>query len=169
MSDERAWERLPEETARAYKAFSIYRDMGPQKRSQRETAKCYYEAKNRLNRGQIDRWSVKFNWVQRCKLYDDFIDEQKRQQTLDEILDMATRQAKIGTAMQQLGATLLKGLMENPPKAANTLDVVRLTRTGAEIERLARGVPTQIVEEQGKERDMVVIQWRGEKEEGQGE
>jgi len=87
---------------------------------------------------------------------------------------MADRQAKEGTALQTLGARILSHLMTNPdgtPKpqiTGNVLDVVRALRTGAEIERLARGMPTQIVEEQAAERDFLVIEWRGDGEENEG-
>lgn len=170
MPEREPWARQSHESRKAYTAFCIYKDLGPRERSLRETARRYYNTKTVTRRGQIGLWSSKYNWVERCKAYDEFIDEQRRQQALDEILEMAGRQAKEGTALQTLGAKILSHLMTNPDGTqksqitGNVLDVVRALRTGAEIERLARGMPTAIVEEQGKERDMVVIQWRGEEE-----
>lgn len=175
MPDREPWARQPGETSRAYSAFSIYRDLGPRHRSLRETARRYYQDKTRTKPVQIGVWSSKNNWVERCRQYDEFLDEQRRQEALDEILEMARRQAKEGTALQNLGAKILQGILTNPDGSlkvritGNVLDAVRALRTGAEIERLARGMPTQIIEEQAPERDFLVIEWRGEgEEEGDG-
>ena len=166
MPDREPWARQPGETSRAYKAFSIYRDLGPRHRSHRETAKRYYEGKSRVYLGQIAKWSSKYDWVARARAHDEFLDEQKRQKALDAILEMADRQAREGTALQILGARILSSLLAKGDNlTGNVLDVVRALRTGAEIERLARGMPTQIVEEQKAERDFLVIEWHGEGEE----
>lgn len=169
MPEREPWARQANETSRAYKAFSIYRDLGPRKRSLIEAARRYYQDKTRVKPIQVGVWSAKNNWVERCRAYDEFIDEQKRQKALDEILDMARRQAQEGTALQTLGARILSNLLaKGEGITGNVLDVVRALRTGAEIERLARGMPTQIVEEQKKERDFLIIEWRGEGEEEEG-
>lgn len=166
MIEREVWARQPGETSRAYSAFCIYRDLGPKERSLRETASRYYSNKTRTSIAQIGIWSGKHNWVERCRQYDEFIDEQKRQKALDEILEMAGRQAKEGTALQTLGARILGSLLAKGDNlTGNVLDVVRALRTGAEIERLARGMPTQIIEEQAPERDFLVIEWLGEGEE----
>lgn len=168
MPEREAWERQPSESRKAYTAFCIYRDLGPRERSLIETARRYYLDRTRKRPVQVGVWSSKYNWVSRCKAYDEFIDEQRRQQALDEILEMAGRQAREGTQLQALGLKILQKISAQDP-SGNVLDVVRALRTGAEIERLARGMPTAIVEEQGKERDMVVIEWRGEKEQSKAE
>lgn len=163
MIEREPWARQPGETSRAYSAFCIYRDLGPRHRSLRETARRYYQDKTRTKPVQIGVWSSKHNWVERCRQYDEFLDEQRRQEALNEILDMARRQAQEGTTLQHLGAKILEALLTNSdgsPKirvSGNVLDAVRALRTGAEIERLARGMPTQIIEEQAPERDFLVI------------
>lgn len=166
MPEREPWARQPGETRRAFAAFCIYRDLGPRKRSHGQAAKRYYEGKARVYLGQIALWSSRYNWVERCRQYDEFVDEQRRQKALDAILEMADRQAREGTALQTLGARILSSLLARGNEiTGNVLDVVRALRTGAEIERLARGMPTQIIEEQAPERDFLVIEWRGESEE----
>lgn len=159
MEERKPWERQKGETRRAYLAFCCYRDLDPRERSQRKAADAYYKGKTKVYLGQISVWSSKYNWVKRCEAYDEYLDELKRQADLEALLEMSARQAQIGQDMQDLGN---KGLQERLQARKigemNTLDIVRLTRTGAEIERLARGMPTQIVEEQGKiERDFIII------------
>lgn len=166
MPEREPWARQPGETPRAYSAFCIYRDLGLKERSLRETTRRYYEDKSRTSMARIGRWSSKYNWVERCRAYDEFLDERRRQKALDAILEMADRQAREGTALQTLGARILSSLLAKGENiTGNVLDVVRALRTGAEIERLARGMPTQIIEEQERESDFLVIQWRGEGEE----
>lgn len=170
MPEREAWARQPGETSRAYSAFCIYRDLGPRERSLREAASHYYSNKTRTSIAQIGIWSGRHNWVERCRQYDEFLDEQRRQKALDAVLEMADRQAREGTALQTLGAKILASLLAKGENlTGNVLDVVRALRTGAEIERLARGMPTQIIEEQAPERDFLVIEWRGEGEEKEGE
>lgn len=170
MEERKPWERQPKETLRAFAAFCIYRDMKPGKRSLRETARRHYEDKSKLNVTQVKRWSSRYRWVERCKAYDDYVDEQKRQVDLEAMLEMSERQARLGSKLQELGALILDDLVERA-KGGNVittkhpvLDTVRSLRTGAEIERLARGVPTQIVEEQ-KEEDVLIVKLEGKEAE----
>jgi hypothetical protein len=61
---ETSWERLPTETAKAFAAFVMYRDAGPQQRSLTLVAK-------HLNPGRpisvqaISEWSIKHRWKDR--------------------------------------------------------------------------------------------------------
>ena len=166
MEDRKSWERRKGERSKAYSAFCLYRNLGPRGRSLTEAASLYYATKGKPKVYQLKRWSVRYNWVERCEAFDDFIDEQKRQKYLDDQLKMADRQASLGCKLQELGEAMLDDLLvKKETVKGNILDIVRSLRTGTEFERLGRGAPTQIVEEQGKERDVVVIQWRGEKEE----
>lgn len=70
--ENRIWERLPNETDKAYSAFMTYISLplhGPSKeerRSVRSTAiKLGYKSINILN-----VWSGKYNWVERARAYD---------------------------------------------------------------------------------------------------
>lgn len=143
MLEREAWARQPGETSRAYAAFCIYRDMGP-KRGLRETARRYYRDKSRTKPGQIEVWSVKWNWVARCEAWDDFQDRLARERQTEEIQAMRDRQAKLGVAMQSVAGL---GLQEFAPSEATGHEIVRLAAEGTKIERLARGEVTEIVEE----------------------
>jgi hypothetical protein len=77
-------ERLPDESARAYRAYCYYRDLGPS----RSLDKAWERYRSRSDRGKNRKsarrpghwgvWSHKFSWVSRAEAYDDQIDEQRR-------------------------------------------------------------------------------------------
>jgi len=81
------WERLKEqESSRAYAAFCVYRSLDPRERSLKEAARLYYEKNSATNLAQLKRWSVKYRWVERSGLHDDFVDERRREKVLEQIL-----------------------------------------------------------------------------------
>jgi hypothetical protein len=65
----RAWERQLGESAKAYAAWTVYRDLGPE-RSLRKTAQMYYGCIKNVH--QLARWSRKFDWVERARAFDDY-------------------------------------------------------------------------------------------------
>jgi hypothetical protein len=80
----KSYDRQPNETAKAFAAFCIYRDMGVD-RSLARTAKDFYPAldstqKRPRNIAQIEVWSRSWNWVNRCRDYDRDIEIVVREQ-----------------------------------------------------------------------------------------
>lgn len=76
------WERLPAETARAYAAFVVYRDLGPGR-----SLAVAYGAWRRANgvagdaakaAGYWQEWSSTHGWVARAAAYDAHLDAEKR-------------------------------------------------------------------------------------------
>jgi hypothetical protein len=63
---ELAWNRLSAESAVAFAAFKIYRDMNPLRRSLRAVAD-----RLRRNLSLIERWSSRHAWVQRTRAWED--------------------------------------------------------------------------------------------------
>lgn len=67
----RQYDRLPNETTKAYNAFSVYRDLGPD-RSLAKAAEIFYGA--RKNLAQLGLWSRRYDWVARARAYDDHLE-----------------------------------------------------------------------------------------------
>jgi hypothetical protein len=63
----RIFDRDPNESTKAFEAWSIYRDLGTQ-RSLKKTAELYYGTA--ANVRQLERWSSRFNWVERARASD---------------------------------------------------------------------------------------------------
>lgn len=70
---EHPWERLQHETDPAWQAFVIYRDLGPDKRTHRAVSSQL--GKSRV---QMEEWSSKYQWVDRCHEYDQNQDREAR-------------------------------------------------------------------------------------------
>jgi hypothetical protein len=79
------WDKLPEETSRAYEAFCEYRDMGVGKRSVPKMA-----AALGVNTSFITVWRQKFGWVARVEAWDAY-----QQRLADEAHDLAMQEAAL--------------------------------------------------------------------------
>lgn len=131
-----AGDRLPQESDVAWQAFVAYRDMPPDKRSQRDVAK-------QLGRhpSQIADWSSKHGWVRRAADWDEAADRIFRQEMQRERRSMARRHAKIA------GAVLAKAV-----ERLQTLDAAKLTAgqlaqlldVATRVERRALGEPDRV-------------------------
>ncbi len=132
------WERQKGETSRAYEAFTIYRDLGPD-RSQAKTSR-----KLGKNSRTIADWSKKYEWVKRAAAWDAEQDRIARQSQIDEIRKMRKRHADLATAMLVKAAKALKRIPEDEVKAS---DLSRLVETASKLERISRGDVGEVVEE----------------------
>src|SRR5437870_13396793 len=117
MSDDerQPWDRQMTESSKAYAHFCLYRDMGPG----RSLRKMAADAKTTSNLRQLQHWSSKWNWVERCQSYDDQLQRQDRLRQEKERRDMVSRHAKIAVLGQNLvvkGIEKLLGLIEQGEK-----------------------------------------------------
>ena len=65
--------RLDGETAKAYEAFCVYRELETGKRSLERVSEMLHKSVTVLA-----RWSTANNWVERAAVYDDYLKEQDR-------------------------------------------------------------------------------------------
>jgi hypothetical protein len=68
------YDRLPEETAMAFRAFALYRNMG-ESRSFREVSRILELKGSR----HLKIWAAKYHWEARCKTFDNDLEDQKIQ------------------------------------------------------------------------------------------
>jgi hypothetical protein len=147
------FEQQPAETAKAYAAFVMYRDLGPE-RSLQETA--HKLAKNLTT---IKQWSTLHNWVDRARSYDAALDARARAATEGEATERRRRMierhaqtaAKLQTAAQMIldefndrvavrgGMKFVDGRM----LVSMLNQVSKMLETGQKLERLAEGEPTE--------------------------
>ena len=139
------WDRQPGESSKAYGHFCRYRDMG-QERSLRKLA-ADTETKSRLR--QLQHWSSRWKWVERCQQYDDQLERQARVEQEKERRDMMKRHAKIAVLGQNVvvkGIEKLLSEIEQGSRKPTASDLSRLLDVAVRVERLARGQPTEISE-----------------------
>lgn len=172
------WDRLPEESPKAYAAFAEYRDQGP-KRSLAVTAErvCGFYAGDvpgqyrvvgeggfrplspaehrragSMNR-QVERWSSRFRWRQRAAAFDaerDRINREKRQEQADEARNRALRGAQL---VQSIAYKALQQINQRPGNVEENppASLLRYWREGVEMEFVALGLPISVVKQQVEE------------------
>jgi len=130
------WERLDNESSKAYRAFCVYRDLGPDRSIDKAMA-----AVGQKNRRTWGEWCSKYNWVERAAAYDSYLEAEKRKEKEREILDMARRHATLAMAFQEKVA---KALQMIDPSDLSPRDLARWLEVATTLERLSRGEPTEI-------------------------
>jgi hypothetical protein len=132
------WERQPGESSKAYAAFCIYRDLGTERSLDKALAAAN---KKPTNRRHWSRWMDKYNWLERARAYDDYLERKKREEKEKAILEMAERHARLAMAFQQRVAERLR---EINPSELSPSDMAKWLDTATKLERLSRGEPTEI-------------------------
>lgn len=123
------WERQQGESPQAYEAFAIYRDMGPG-RNLRTVAE-------QLSKSLplIKRWSREKSWGERCRAYDNHVDEKARQTALRKYKNMRTRHIGIALQLQEKAIAELQNL---PDGSLTPKDIIQFIDRATELERLNR-------------------------------
>lgn len=138
MAEEKLWERQPGESAKAYEAFSTYRDMG----SDRSLAKVGQALGK--SKAMMEKWSSAHNWVERAKAWDVEQDRILQKQQMDDIKKMRKRHATIGESMLIKAAQALKKI---PIEKITPQDISRMVDVGSKLERISRGDVGDVIEE----------------------
>ena len=137
------WEQQPGESAKAFEAFAIYRDMGVERSVRKVT--------QRLNKSLtlIGKWSSRYNWPERARAYDRDLDRQAHAQAVRDVRSMTNRhiriamqlQAKALEAQEQLNVATLSPKMQ-----------LALLAKATEIERMNR-LSAAGMDDSGQQRD----------------
>ena len=110
------WDRITkvkdtdfEESLTAYEAFCVYRDMPTGERSQKGLLKLLGKSPSYIY--NIERWSSRFNWVERTKAYYDYLDKQAQQVQEDKLvrrrLEQKEAEYKSAQALHRVGHKVL--------------------------------------------------------------
>ena len=124
-----SWEQQPGESARAFEAFAVYRDMGPE-RSVRRVAQQLGKSG-----ALISRWSSAHNWVERARAYDRELDQQARAQAVRDVRGMTDRHIQIAMRLQEKALEALERL---DVKALTPKMQLEFLTKATELERLNR-------------------------------
>jgi hypothetical protein len=151
------YERMKGEGEKAFKYFTIYRDMG-QARSYRKVAHLLG-----LHFSRIHALSAEWQWSKRVRLWSDELDRIQRETYFKEVKDMAKRHAKQSMAYQRVlqmpVESILKKLQDNDPSFRDfanksvdelfdkTLKAAQILPAIIDIERKSRGEPSEIIKQ----------------------
>lgn len=131
MPSTKPWERQKGETEKAFAAFRVFRDMGPDRTitaTVKEVGKC---------RKLIDGWRVKYDWRERVRLYDNDVEKAARAQAVKDRKDMIARHTKLALDVQKKAEEALKALKvsDMAPK-----DIKEYIKMATDLERLNRDI-----------------------------
>lgn len=136
------FERQPYDSPKSWEAFRAYRDMGPGRRSLRKLPELIGRVPN--YKPVLERWSVKHNWQERVRAWDDYQDKVGREAALKELEEMKKRHIQQAVSLQ---AKALQRLQKISPEDLSAGNVLGFITEAIKIERMARGEPDQILEE----------------------
>ncbi len=163
--EEIPWDkRMLGESAKAYDAFTIYRDMGVGRSvdsawwSSTEEGKKGGGKGTKKAPGLWKKWSTKYKWRSRCEAYDDRQAEIKRKINEEEGSDIYRREVRedlqirreriktlrneqweIGCKLQDLGKAGIQALSKNPDKMSGA-DIVKTLQLSFELQKQSLGV-----------------------------
>lgn len=144
------WERLENETPKAYAAFCKYYRLVPEERSISKVREKI--GKRSASERGLETWSSRYNWVSRAQAWDDYIEAQNRKRNERERLRMYERQAKMSMEMQNRGLKVVKA---HYVEGTFVSDGIKMITEGVKIERTSRGEPGDVV----KTENQVKITW----------
>ena len=139
--DSASWEQRPEESPTAFKAFSVYRDLGPS-RSLPKTALAMGRPPG--YKQTLWEWGNKYEWNSRCLDYDRHMEKvaqvEKESAVRDAVREMTDRHTQDAIKIQQMA---MKALETMSLEAAPLRDLIRLWERGVRAERTSRGLPPE--------------------------
>jgi len=150
---EHPWQRQPGESSRGFGRFCEYRDLGANRSLSRLGRLHADEAGWSLR--ALEELSVRWRWGARAAAWDEEQDRARRQAQLEAIQEMAERQARDGADMQKLARGAMARWLKTDPQTGQLVlarelgpsEACRLYVTGFQVERTARGEPTQVTEQ----------------------
>jgi hypothetical protein len=86
-----SYEQQPNESAPAFRAYALYRDLGADRSLDRAYAAYRGAVPHGIAPGQWNLWSVKYSWVARALAYDAHLDAEKRKLRERKTLELETR------------------------------------------------------------------------------
>lgn len=126
---DKPWERQKGETEKAYEAFSVYRDMGAER-----TISAVVKQLEK-SRSLIDRWKDRWEWTERVRLYDNYLEKQARDKAVKDRKAMVDRQVKIAMQVQKKA---LEALEKLSVEAMTPKDIKEYIKMATDLERLNR-------------------------------
>lgn len=123
---EQPWERQKGESAQAFEAFLTYLQMGPE-RSIRSVSQKLAKSKT-----IIDRWSRNNHWVERCRAWDNCLQQEARKAAVSEVRQMNKRHV---TMAQEIQKAAMQALKEMGSDMVNPKNFAAIVKLGTELER----------------------------------
>ena len=123
---EQPWDRQKGESARAFEAFLVYLQMGPE-RSVRAVAQKLSKSYKLAG-----RWSSTSHGVERCRAWDNYLQQEAKKAAAAAVRNMNRRHAQMAAAIQ---GTAMQALQERGADMVNPNNFAAIVKLAAELER----------------------------------
>ncbi len=144
------WEKMPNETAKAYGAFIAYRNLPAHERSLKRAVGVLFGDENFVKTSsklrQFQTWSAQYSWVSRAAAWDEDIDRRAREDQVKAVKEMRTRQVKLAQAMQQKAIERLRSMEAAELDADQVLAYIM---SSSKLEAQALGEPPETLRVNG--------------------
>lgn len=131
-----------DESSAAFAAFGVYRKMPAGERTLARVAEELGKSE-----GIIRRWSAKHGWIQRCRDYDDAIEQRDAEVEEEVARTSAKRHISQAQRLQGIAMGELERLAEFSQDSEIPLlrptDAIKMVEVGFKMERLASGETTE--------------------------
>lgn len=125
------WERQPNEQAKQFKAFCLYRDMNPGDQTMKRLS-----AMTGVSERTLAMWKKDFKWEERSQAWADEEDRQAREKHLKALDEMHERHIAVSMRVLEKVEDALDVLDAEMIMAK---DIPKLIEVAAKLERLSRG------------------------------
>lgn len=132
------WERQPGEPLKAFKAFTIFRDMGDDRAVHKVR-----EAGVRATANVLLGWANQHRWVERANAFDRYLDRRRVAAHVAEVEAMARREVQAGQVLQHTGLSWVKEQLSTEEQRAKNLSAtsaLRFVEKGIDLEREGLGM-----------------------------
>lgn len=129
------WNMRPDESAKAYQAFEVYRDMGPDRSLERVGQLL---GKSTVT---VERWSTANDWQARVRAFDEAAAAKASERALEDAATVRARQAQHAKAIQ---LRAMQKIAAMDPGDMSMSEATRAWQVGAEAERKALGIPEKV-------------------------
>jgi hypothetical protein len=126
------WERRINESAEAFDAFAIYRDLG--------VGRNLIKVWQQLGKSHtlIERWSRRHDWVFRCVEFDRFLDSERLKALVRGTVAMRERQAKIAARISQRIGDRVERMTDEEVDTLSPQEIATLFLVSTDVETKAR-------------------------------
>ncbi len=144
-SDVRAWERQDSESDEAHEAFQAYLELG--------VKRTLVAAGQVLGKSRqlMESWSAKHEWQRRIRAYSRHESRIVTDRLLAETASMRERQAIQGMNLQHRAAARVAKMSDAEIAKMSIREVAQLARLGTDIERRAREISQDELDQQERE------------------
>ena len=159
------FEQLPRESAKAFAAFSIYLNMGPERRSTQAVAKQLAKSEQ-----LIRRWSARHGWTARVQAHAAHLATVERQATevlartkaaewLQRQCEQRELEWRLRDELVEAGREALRRWKANANRCGSLEGIARMVELASKLGRLSSGMPANHTETKTEVAVTLDVEW----------